>query len=98
MGAFAGILCGLGRCVSTKVGRKVTKRRIVTKSGEKIRGRFCESIRNPKSMFDPSSFRWTRAGGEGKVWILFGCPKGSWTGRRCRVGTKAHVILTPEPR
>ena len=57
-------------------------------------GRFCEKTDKPKRAFDPRSFRWTQ---RGRVWILIGCPKGSWMPRtaRCKVGTRAHKIMVP---
>jgi hypothetical protein len=57
-----------------------------------IAGRFCERQVTPKSAFDRRSFRWKKSG---KAWVLIGCPKGKWTAstERCRVGTRAHVVL-----
>ncbi len=53
---------------------------------------FCEARLNPKSAFDPRSFRWIWSG---KARLLIGCPRGEWKVRakRCTVGTKAYKIL-----
>jgi hypothetical protein len=58
----------------------------------KMVGYFCESVKAPKSKFDPRSFRYKKSGSS---WILIGCPKGQWQPRKkaCKVGTRAHKIL-----
>jgi hypothetical protein len=59
---------------------------------KQITGRFCERKLVPKRSFDVRSFRWKK---KGKNWLLIGCPKGKWAPQagRCKVGTKAHVLL-----
>lgn len=59
---------------------------------KKIKGTFCERKVAPKSRFDKHSFRWKK---QGRNWIMVGCPKGKWKSGRCRVGTRAHVVLAP---
>lgn len=82
--------------------------RTVVPLGErkKIKGRFCERRVAPASAFDRRSFRWKRSG---SAWVLVGCPRGEWDPRativvrgrrvrgRCRVGTRAHRVLSPAP-
>jgi hypothetical protein len=60
---------------------------------KKIVGTFCERTLAPKGSFDPRSFRWKKSG---TSWLLIGCPKGQWSARKktCKVGTKAHKILS----
>lgn len=69
------------------------KTRIVTKHGKKIRGKFRERIVAPKSRFAKKSLRWKKSG---RAWVMIGCPSGKYTARSesCRVGTRAHVVLT----
>lgn len=66
--------------------------------------RGCTEELNPKEMFEPRSFRWVKSG-RGR--LLVGCPKGKWAPRTtkrirgrsvtgvCKVGTKAHMKVTP---
>lgn len=63
----------------------------------KIRGSYCKEEVMPKSHFDPRSFRWVA---RGTARIMIGCPRGKWDDRaeRCRVGTRAHVLLTKRDR
>ncbi|HLA89209.1 MAG TPA: hypothetical protein VJL28_02110 [Gemmatimonadaceae bacterium] len=64
---------------------------------KKIRGTYCERKEAPKSRFDKRSFRWKKSG---KSWILIGCPRGKWNAKteRCKVGTRAHKIMTKAPK
>ena len=61
----------------------------------KMSGTFCEMTPHPKRMFDRSSFRWKKSGSS---WVLVGCPRGNFGGRRCHVGLRAHKILVPTSR
>ena len=60
----------------------------------KIKGTFCEIKKAPKAGFARASFRWKK---NGRAWLLVGCSRGQWSARarRCRVGTRAHVLLIP---
>jgi len=49
----------------------------------------------PPGQFAKGSFRTIPLGRGGKLGVV-GCPKGQWTGRRCRVGTRLQTILTPK--
>lgn len=53
----------------------------------------CEKKVEPKSAFDPRSFRWVH---KGRGYILVGCPVGQWAPRkgRCKVGLRAHAVVT----
>lgn len=55
---------------------------------------YCETKKRPKGSFDKRSFRWIS---RGDVRMIIGCPKGKWSpGKgRCKVGTKAYVVLRP---
>lgn len=57
-----------------------------------IRGTFCEITEAPAGRFDRRSLRWKRSGAD---WLLVGCPRGCYDGRRCRVGTRVHKRLDP---
>jgi len=73
----------------------------------KIKGSFCERVITPKSKFDKRSFRYVPSG---KAWLIIGCPRGDWDPKgyvtvdgkrqrgRCRVGTRAHKLLSPVGR
>ncbi len=50
----------------------------------------CERVVVPKDKFDPKSFRWIQTV---RGAVLIGCPKGSWSGSSCKVGTMAHSIV-----
>lgn len=64
----------------------------------------CTEELAPKELFEPKSFRWVKSG-RGR--ILVGCPKGQWAPRTkgrvkgravigvCKVGTRAHMKVTP---
>jgi hypothetical protein len=51
----------------------------------------------PKSRIAAGSFRTVKAG---KARVVVGCPKGKYSKRskRCKVGTKAVTLLTPNPQ
>lgn len=69
------------------------RERIVTKHGKKIHGKFREKILAPKSKFAKKSMRWVKSG---VGLVLIGCPKGKYDARKksCKVGTRAHAVLT----
>jgi len=50
----------------------------------------------PKSRCAAGSFR-TKKLPKGRRLVVC-CPKGSWTGRRCKVGTRGQVLLKPRKR
>lgn len=59
-----------------------------------LKGSWCEKMLAPKAKFDRRSFRWVA---KGRNRLLVGCPKGKWVAStsRCKVGTRAHALLTP---
>ena len=65
----------------------------VKKAGWVIKGTFCERTLTPAKKLDSRSFRWSQ---QGKSWALTACPAGKWSpGKgRCKVGRKAHKLLT----
>lgn len=87
----AGLAFLVGLLVKEGTGEHLTTSSL---QGRKIIGSFCEETVTPKRDFDSRSFRWKRTG---SAWLMIGCPRGKWnpTEQYCRVGTRAHTVLTP---
>lgn len=76
--------------VTRKLGRWTTN-----PPSRASRARYTRTILARKKDFDPRSFRYIKVG---EKRILIGCPKGKWSPsrRKCKVGTRGVVKLTPK--
>lgn len=85
--------CILGKAVDFHSGNPGKSAKL-PKGKCKPVGEFVHCQIKNKDHFDPRSFRTVSPNED--VRITIGCPKGEWSGKKCRVGTEAQRIMYRE--